>query len=261
MGRLKKNNASWFSHDANMLQHRKIKAIRNKFGFIAYGIYCGMLENLADREFNRIPYTDLEMELISGDFGISATDLTNVLDYCLSLGLFGIDELNQIFSEELDSRLKSVYDKRARSQVVAESKKRDEEGKFQKSQKTAEPVTENQEPDISVTEKPQEEISATEKPQSRVDKSRVYKSIDISKIQREFYISLKPFVNEFDKQTLREFYDYWSEPNKSRTKIRMQLEKTWDTKKRLTRWANNGFNSYKKDNNQEPELITYKPKS
>ena len=69
----------------------------------------------------------------------------------------------------------------------------------------------------------------------------------ISKYQAEFFDSLIPFVPEFGKETCREFYDYWSEPNKSKTKIRWQLEKTWDLKKRLTRWANNNF---KKPNGQ-----------
>ena len=77
--------------------------------------------------------------------------------------------------------------------------------------------------------------------------------------QREFYNSLKPYISDFYKQTLREFYDYWSEPNKSKTKIRWQLEKTWDIKRRLDRWASNNFNKHKK--NEEPEKVTYKPKS
>lgn len=80
------------------------------------------------------------------------------------------------------------------------------------------------------------------------------KNIDLSKIQKEFFDSLIPFASEFDKQTLRDFYEYWSEPNKSGKKIRMQLEKTWDTKKRLTRWANNGFSNIKPTNGQSKKF-------
>ncbi len=35
----------------------------------------------------------------------------------------------------------------------------------------------------------------------------------------------------------QEFYDYWSEPNKSNTKMRYEQEKTWDLGRRLNRWA------------------------
>lgn len=63
----------------------------------------------------------------------------------------------------------------------------------------------------------------------------------VAKIQKEFYATLIPFVSEFGKDTVREFYDYWSEPNKSKTKIKWQIEKTWDTHKRLLRWVSNDF--------------------
>ena len=36
---------------------------------------------------------------------------------------------------------------------------------------------------------------------------------------------------------LRKFFDYWSEMNKSRTKMRYEGEKTWETSKRLATWA------------------------
>ena len=64
---------------------------------------------------------------------------------------------------------------------------------------------------------------------------------NIEEIQKEFYSSLTVFYPEFSKKVLREFYDYWSEPNKAKTKIRWQLQKTWDTHKRLLRWAKNDF--------------------
>jgi len=87
-------------------------------------------------------------------------------------------------------------------------------------------------------------------------KSKVKDIIDIS--QKNFYQTLIPFVDKFDKKTIREFYEYWSEPNKSGTKIRWQLEKTWDTEKRLTRWANNNFSHNGEKTESKP--ITYKPK-
>jgi uncharacterized protein YdaU (DUF1376 family) len=69
---------------------------------------------------------------------------------------------------------------------------------------------------------------------------------DINIVQTEFYNSLIPFVSEFGKEIIREFYDYWSEPNKSKTAIRYQMEKTWDTHKRLLRWSKNNFGKQEK---------------
>ena len=52
-----------------------------------------------------------------------------------------------------------------------------------------------------------------------------------------FYDSLIPYVETYGKDMIRQFYDYWTEPNKSRTKMRYELERTWDTKRRLKTWA------------------------
>lgn len=67
--------------------------------------------------------------------------------------------------------------------------------------------------------------------------------------QKSFYESLIPFVGIYGRELIRAFYDYWSEPNKSHTKIRMELERTWDVKRRLATWAKNSA-SYERRFNQ-----------
>lgn len=62
-------------------------------------------------------------------------------------------------------------------------------------------------------------------------------NIDIRK--NSFASSLEPFVNSFGKDMMNEFYAYWTEPNKSNTKFRQELEKVWDLKKRLGTWSKN----------------------
>ena len=41
---------------------------------------------------------------------------------------------------------------------------------------------------------------------------------------------------------LRKFFDYWSEMNKSGTKMRFELERTWEVSKRLATWASRDNN-------------------
>lgn len=38
---------------------------------------------------------------------------------------------------------------------------------------------------------------------------------------------------------VKDFFEYWTELNKSCTKMKFELEKTWDTKRRLKRWYDN----------------------
>ena len=52
----------------------------------------------------------------------------------------------------------------------------------------------------------------------------------------------KEFHTKYPKELRKAFFEYWTEPNRSKTKMRFELEKTWDTGRRLSRWANNSFN-------------------
>lgn len=82
------------------------------------------------------------------------------------------------------------------------------------------------------------------------------KKVDIEKKQKAFYDSLRPFLEVYGPDTLRAFYNYWSEPNKSRTKIKWELEETWDTKRRLDRWVKSirqQFNSFNKTEDSRPK--------
>lgn len=55
--------------------------------------------------------------------------------------------------------------------------------------------------------------------------------------EEEFKNSVFLF-EEYDKNMLEAFFDYWSEPNK-KGKMKWELEKTWELKRRLKRWFDN----------------------
>lgn len=77
---------------------------------------------------------------------------------------------------------------------------------------------------------------------------------------KDFYDSLKPFLQTYKPKMLRDFYEYWIEPNKSQTKMRFELETTWDTARRLSTWASREdeftrTNKTEKQKEQERELM------
>lgn len=61
------------------------------------------------------------------------------------------------------------------------------------------------------------------------------------KREKDFESSLIPFVSTrggaYQPTMIRAFFNYWTERNKSGTKMRFELEKTWETAKRLQTWA------------------------
>jgi hypothetical protein len=48
---------------------------------------------------------------------------------------------------------------------------------------------------------------------------------------------LRGFVSEYPMEMLEDFFQYWSECNPSYTKLRFEMEKTWEVQKRLATWA------------------------
>lgn len=72
---------------------------------------------------------------------------------------------------------------------------------------------------------------------SVVGKKNAAKAATLSR-KESFYQLLVPYVGKYPKEMIRAFFDYWSELNKSGTKMRYELEKTWELPRRLATWAN-----------------------
>jgi hypothetical protein len=79
-----------------------------------------------------------------------------------------------------------------------------------------------------------------------IDKQETNKqgTINVSERKLKFASTLEPFQKLYPKQMLSDFYKYWGELNKSGTKFKQELEKTWDLERRLEMWArrDNEFN-------------------
>mgnify|MGYP000856260872 CR=1 FL=1 len=67
-------------------------------------------------------------------------------------------------------------------------------------------------------------------------KEKIYKK------EIAFKKSIEPFIERYGKETCNNFFLYWTEPNKSKTKLRYEMEKTWDISRRLANWARNEKN-------------------
>ena len=66
------------------------------------------------------------------------------------------------------------------------------------------------------------------------------------------------FEKEYDKETLDEFIDYWTEKNMSGTKMKYEMQKTFDVSRRLKRWVKNSkdWNGKPKSNISEYKTST-----
>lgn len=68
------------------------------------------------------------------------------------------------------------------------------------------------------------------------------KKKDIDSRKLEFSETLKPFIEVYGREMCLDFYYYWTEENKSKSKLRYELQKTWNLSGRLRTWAKNDKN-------------------
>lgn len=155
MARPNKNNCDYFPHDNGMRNHAKVKAIRNKFEN-GYSVWVMLLEFLTGSDGNVFEYSEIQFELLSGDFGFSVTEIKDIVDYAVKLEMLFVHD-GFVNSDSLDERLKPVYEKRGKSKEQSAKQKR-LNGKYV-SESTVDTV-----------------VSVTEMPQSKVKESKVKKS-------------------------------------------------------------------------------------
>lgn len=78
--------------------------------------------------------------------------------------------------------------------------------------------------------------------------NNTYNNNNIENRKLKFSETLKDFVEIYGSDFIKEFYDYWTEPNKSNTKFKKELQTTWSLERRLSTWAKNEINFNKLKN-------------
>lgn len=93
-------------------------------------------------------------------------------------------------------------------------------------------------------DKPNGFLNNPEKPDSDSDSDNdsivsLTKEELLKKRESEFVTEVSKYSTKYPLEMLKAFCRYWTEPNKSRTKMKWELEKTFEIGRRLVTWAGN----------------------
>lgn len=236
MARPNKNNAEYFSHDNSMRNHRKIKALRQKYSADGYSVYSMLLETLTGSNNFEIKLNkELDFITLAGDFGIETERLKEIISFIEELEL--IQNNNGVIKcESLNERMQPLIDKRVKSKELASSATRDKKGRFLGVGSYG----------ISETETPQSKVKEIKVKEIKVNHYRLENKNTISDFMNNpnsqqrvclfEFLSSKGFDKETTKDEMLKFITYWSELNSSGAKQRWELEKTFELSKRLVLW-------------------------
>lgn len=91
-----------------------------------------------------------------------------------------------------------------------------------------------------------------------LEKKKAAEAATLSR-KENFGRSLIPYVEKYGKEMIRDFFDYWSEFNKSKSKMRFEQQPTWETSKRLATWAkrDKNYNHAKDTGGHEDKRRSY----
>lgn len=90
-----------------------------------------------------------------------------------------------------------------------------------------------------------------DKEKESINKRDAAKAATLKRVET-FKLSLYPFTDKqggvYEAEMVKDFFEYWSELNKSETKMKWELQPTFEISKRLSKWAAND-NKFNKNNN------------
>tara|TARA_Y100000114_G_C11746994_1_gene322174 strand:- start:1211 stop:1807 length:597 start_codon:yes stop_codon:yes gene_type:complete len=75
---------------------------------------------------------------------------------------------------------------------------------------------------------------------------------DLEAVYERFYADAMQHHTVYDKNVLESFIMYWTEPNRSKTKLRYELQPTFDIKRRLATWIKNNS---KYETSEKPKIF------
>lgn len=186
MARPTKNNAEYFTHDADMRNDVKVKALRRKFSHTGYAVWCYLLESLTDTDFFELDFNPINVELLAADYDVSPEELTDIVEYCCRISLLQrSDDGSRLYSEAHKRRFAGLLAKRERDRerLAATIAKRQEAKNKHIAAKTDENTDNRGDNPHSIVEKRREE-------ESREEKSIIYPYRDITALWNSICKSL-----------------------------------------------------------------------
>lgn len=238
MARPKKQGIDYFPLDVNFFSDVKIRKIARACGSQSTSILICLLCNIyKDNGYYILWDEDLPF-VIADSVGVSEGAVKEVILKAIQVDFFDKDiyeKYKVLTSHGIQSRFKSAVYKREEIEYVVEYLVSDIQNSISDG-KNCVSDTESTQSKVKVNRKKNKENST--KVEKKKPKAKdAAKAATISR-KDSFYQSLVPFVGQYPKEMVRAFYDYWSELNKSGTKMRYELERTWELPRRLATWAN-----------------------
>lgn len=239
-------DAYYFSHDYNARQDPKLQDVLATHGVAGLGIYWCIIEMMYEqggklpiKSVKSIAFTlhvDVEIiESVINDFELFDKDGASFWSDAV---ITRLKKRTDVISERKKAAQKSWESRRMKqneSKCNANAMQMQYDDNANAMQRKGKEIEKEIEKENKENSKESDILVCTENATDVAEN----KEKSLLKRKSEFEHSLIPFLGKYTGEQLREFADYWTEPNKSHSKMRYELERTWDTARRLAYWDRN----------------------
>ena len=227
----------YFLHDANAFNDEKITELYISFGYEGLGLFYTLLEKLAQQE-KPIKTVVLKKQLNVG----------KKLEKCWNF-MESIELISSNNGETFNKQLINFSGKYA----IKKEKTKKRIAEWREKQALAENVTCYK--NVCNTDKVNK--SKVKGNKDSIDAAKAATQKRISDFKESLYPYTKAKGGIYDVETVKEFFDYWSELNKSQTKMLWELKPTFEISKRLATWFKNNDKFTKYGKSKETNDHTY----
>jgi len=230
----------YFPHDGGARRDPKVLALCMKYGIEGYGIYFMILEMIFEGKLYRI--TDHNIKAMAYDIRIDEKKLVVIMEY-LSSEECGLMEKRDgfYFSKRMNDTLDNIkkISKINRDNVNKRHNRNKLEGK--NSNKGGNTTEVPPKYHRSTTVVPEENTILNDTiVHNSIIEGNESKEEKLAKRELKFRNYVIEYNHMHDDKypqwMIDEFLDYFTEPNKSKTKMAFELNKTWETGRRLATW-------------------------
>jgi hypothetical protein len=251
-----KQGLSYYSVDTDRYQDIRIKRLKKDFGPTGIAVYDYLLCEIYRVKGSYLVWDEAMIFDTADYFAIDENLVKNIVDHCCNVGLFDAEKCRfmvSLTSKSIQKRYIEMSKRAKRTDIFVPKNLQLTEEQPQL------PEVDGQLPEVE----PFLRVVHAKGKDSKVKESKEKESIEwptaanaaphsdliLSSLQQkqqqknnrqnQFYNDIAAYIKVYDSQMLREFYDYWREPNKSGTKMRWEMERTWDLGRRLEKWSRN----------------------
>lgn len=220
---MQNNLQHYFPHDSNARNADSLLSLRMRRGAEGYGIYFMILERLREEP----DYTSVkDYNMLAFDFRVGSDKVKSVIE---EFGLFHFTEDGERFySESFLRRMQLKDEKSAKARAAAVRRWNTTETAIPS------PADADAMPTQCLANATKENPTQTETKQGS-KKVATHRSDTLGR-RENFRQSLEPFVARYGREMVDAFADYWSELTPSGQQMRFELERTWETARRLAIW-------------------------